>query len=1022
MKYNPSTEVIPQDRRADINAKILTIIDSGQLPEGITKEDIFNGYTGVGGLHKLNRADYENYFEFSEDKKEIEQGQFLTHTNIADAIVKDLKIGNQDLVCDLSCGTGVFFNSFNENQCYGCEIDHKAIRVAKFLYPEAHIECVDIRYYKPEVRFDFVVGNPPFNLKWKLKDAEFEYKHGTYGYKKVEKEPEVNVLSQHYFFLKAAELMKPGGICIAIVPDSYLKDEFFTKCMIGEIEEKFSFLFQYSLSATAFKNMGVTNFNTKVICFQRLAENIKTVPYSSAYIQPDQALSILSVVQEVRYKIRTKLHREFVLSIKGDFGDKVKKYLYEIKQHRILQPHLTKALTKVNEFRNQIRPDTMKWEDWEKSRLTENKVLGYLKRIIQLQTRKEVDTYRLVQNNYGYHYKAYSRKATLRMNKLEPVLRWNYNELIISGATTIPDVTHGMIRSLEKRRRIFNNQTTSFKETTRNEKIDRFLDKFAFYNNKMQKCKFNEIQKQDLGLIFQKRYAILNWEMGGGKTCAAAAWAKFNPEHGTFIVGPSLAIEMTWEKFMILHNKKYIKVTSLKDVQKIDNSTFVLISTGYVIKYKKQLKSWIKKQGYKINFIFDESDEITSPSAKRTQAILDVFRRAKRKLLTTGTTTRNNITELYSQLELLYNNSVNMTCHCDTIYKEVIIPAKDCLYKELAGSQLKEFDNPYYKLPFPAKAGSLYFKRCFNPSRTTVFGIEKHNQDLYNEAHLRKLLEYTIITRKFKEIAGDKYVIKNISVKQNVYEEEVYRVIVEELQSVLNVYFNSTGNARKDAALKMLRQMTLLIDATSMPNMFHEYKSKEPPSKAIEIFNQVENHKEKIAIGCTSIKATEYYVWQLKQRFPFREVFEIKGEVTFKGRERIRKAFEATSDGILVATQQSLKSSVNIPTCSKVILESKQWNIPKIKQFFFRFIRYNSPNNTEVIFISYENTIEVNLMALLMNKERLNDYIKTLEYKENSDIYGEYDIDLDILNSLITKTTDSEGKVQVRWGSAKLVL
>jgi hypothetical protein len=133
------------------------------------------------------------------------------------------------------------------------------------------------------------------------------------------------------------------------------------------------------------------------------------------------------------------------------------------------------------------------------------------------------------------------------------------------------------------------------------------------------------------------------------------------------------------------------------------------------------------------------------------------------------------------------------------------------LYKELAGSQLKEFDNPYYKLPFPAKAGSLYFKRCFNPSRTTVFGIEKHNQDLYNEAHLRKLLEYTIITRKFKEIAGDKYVIKNISVKQNVYEEEVYRVIVEELQSVLNVYFNSTGNARKDAALKMLRQMTLLI-------------------------------------------------------------------------------------------------------------------------------------------------------------------------------------------------------------------
>ena len=102
-------------------------------------------------------------------------------------------------------------------------------------------------------------------------------------------------------------------------------------------------------------------------------------------------------------------------------------------------------------------------------------------------------------------------------------------------------------------------------------------------------------------------------------------------------------------------------------------------------------------------------------------------------------------------------------------------------------------------------------------------------------------------------------------------------------------------------------------------------------------------------------------------------------------------------------------------------MESLQWNIPKIEQFYFRFIRYNSKNKTKVYFVNYEGTIEVNLLALLMAKERLNDYVKTLEYRENSDIYDEYDIDLDILNGLITKQKDEEGNIQISWGEAKAV-
>jgi hypothetical protein len=146
----------------------------------------------------------------------------------------------------------------------------------------------------------------------------------------------------------------------------------------------------------------------------------------------------------------------------------------------------------------------------------------------------------------------------------------------------------------------------------------------------------------------------------------------------------------------------------------------------------------------------------------------------------------------------------------------------------------------------------------------------------------------------------------------------------------------------------------------------------------------------------------------------------IVGENSFNSRKNIIKEFEDTPNGILICTQQSLKSSVNIPSCNEVAIESLQWNIPKMEQFYFRFIRYDSPEHTNVTFFNYDGTIEMNLLALLMAKEKLNDYIKTLEYRDDSDIYDEFGIDMDILESILTKETDDDGKVSISWGESKV--
>ncbi len=241
MKYADYHESIPQDRREDLNKKVLCLIESGQAEaNGITREDIFNAYTGIGGLHGLNRADYENYHEYSEEKKQFENGQFFTPPALCELVMSSLRLSEGDLIADLTCGMGNFFNYAPvEANVYGCELDVNAYKVARYLYPEANLELQDVRTYKPDIRFDYVVGNPPFHLKWWTEDGS-------------------EMPSQLYYCVKAAELLKPLGILALVVPRSFLADPFSDGGVIREMEKRFRFLGQMVLPDNTFSSKGVS--------------------------------------------------------------------------------------------------------------------------------------------------------------------------------------------------------------------------------------------------------------------------------------------------------------------------------------------------------------------------------------------------------------------------------------------------------------------------------------------------------------------------------------------------------------------------------------------------------------------------------------------------------------------------------------------------------------------------------------------------------------------------------------------
>lgn len=98
---------------------------------------------------------------------------------------------------------------------------------------------------------------------------------------------------------------------------------------------------------------------------------------------------------------------------------------------------------------------------------------------------------------------------------------------------------------------------------------------------------------------------------------------------------------------------------------------------------------------------------MSNQDSKRTKAVLNAFRRLKYKTLMTGTSTRNNITEIYPQFELLYNNSINMLSECEYIMKR----NKD--------GELEDRINEYYLQPYPAyRKGSKLFAASHIPEKS----------------------------------------------------------------------------------------------------------------------------------------------------------------------------------------------------------------------------------------------------------------------------------------------------------------
>ena len=217
----------PKQKFARNIKAIKTLFTLKQEHRGATAEEqqMLSQYVGWGGLADAFDPDKSSWAKeyaelkglLSEEEYKAARGSVLNAHYTSPTVIRAIydavermsfRTGN---ILEPSMGVGNFFGmlpeSMADSRLYGVELDSITGRIAQKLYPEANIKVAGFETTDRRDFYDLAVGNVPFG----------NYKVNDKAYNKL------NFSIHNYFFAKAIDQVRPGGI-VAFVTSRYTLD------------------------------------------------------------------------------------------------------------------------------------------------------------------------------------------------------------------------------------------------------------------------------------------------------------------------------------------------------------------------------------------------------------------------------------------------------------------------------------------------------------------------------------------------------------------------------------------------------------------------------------------------------------------------------------------------------------------------------------------------------------------------------------------------------------------------------
>ena len=230
------------------------------------EQTILSRYVGWGGLASCFEETSSHYLELkgllTEDEYAAARESTLTAFYTPPVVIRGIyqalaqmrfQRGN---ILEPSCGIGNFMGmlpaSMRNSKLYGVELDSISGRIAQQLYQKASIavqgfESTDL----PDSFFDAAIGNVPFG-QFKLLDKRYD-KH--------------NFLIHDYFFAKALDKVRPGGVIAFITSKGTLDKE--NPAVRKYIAQRADLLGAIRLPNDTFKKAAGTDVTSDIIFLQK---------------------------------------------------------------------------------------------------------------------------------------------------------------------------------------------------------------------------------------------------------------------------------------------------------------------------------------------------------------------------------------------------------------------------------------------------------------------------------------------------------------------------------------------------------------------------------------------------------------------------------------------------------------------------------------------------------------------------------------------------------------------------------
>ena len=212
--------------QANIEAiKLLKYLEGTTGQATPEQQQVLSRYVGWGGLADAFDPDKESWCKEYAQLKELltpeeyaaVRGSTLNAHYTSPTVIRAIyeAVGRMGFetgnILEPSCGVGNFFGMLPEemqnSRLYGVELDSISGRIARQLYPQAHITVAGFETTDRRDFYDLAIGNVPFG-QYQVRDKAYD---------------KLNFSIHNYFFAKALDQVRPGGV-VAFVTSRYTMD------------------------------------------------------------------------------------------------------------------------------------------------------------------------------------------------------------------------------------------------------------------------------------------------------------------------------------------------------------------------------------------------------------------------------------------------------------------------------------------------------------------------------------------------------------------------------------------------------------------------------------------------------------------------------------------------------------------------------------------------------------------------------------------------------------------------------